>query len=152
MSAKSQLSVPTLAVGALALAVAGCGSSKNSYSGSGSTKANTAAKTPAPAPAPAQVAGQKLKLSADKDGGLYFEPKKLSAKTGSVTLVMTNPKTTGKQHGIAVKGNGIDKDGAVVGPGSTTTITVTLKPGRYHFYCPFDGHAKAGMKGVLTVQ
>ena len=65
---------------------------------------------------------------------------------------MTNPKTTGKQHGIAVKGNGVDKDGAIVGPGATTTITVTLKPGRYHFYCPFDGHAKAGMKGVLTVQ
>ena len=65
---------------------------------------------------------------------------------------MTNPKTTGKQHGIAVKGNGVDKDGAVVAPGATSTITVTLKPGRYHFYCPFDGHAKAGMKGVLTVQ
>ena len=149
MSAKAGLCMPTLAVGALALAAAGCGSSKNSYSGSGSTKSSTPATTPAPKPA---AAGETLKLSADKDGGLYFEPKKLSAKTGAVTLVMTNPKTTGKQHGIAVKGNGVDKDGAIVGPGATTTITVTLKPGRYHFYCPFDGHAKAGMKGVLTVQ
>ncbi|TML75120.1 MAG: hypothetical protein E6G07_13080 [Actinobacteria bacterium] len=147
MSAKCGWCMPTLAAGALALAAVGCGGS--SYSGSSSKKpARTAApQTPAPA-----AAGQKLKLSADKDGGLYFEPKKLAAKTGVVTLVMTNPKTTGKQHGIAVKGNGVDKDGAIVGPGATTTITVTLKPGRYHFYCPFDGHAKAGMKGVLTVQ
>ena len=148
MSARSEWRVPTLAAGAVALAVAGCGSG-NSYSGSSSKQTSTPATPPAPKPA---AGGQTLKLSADKDGGLYFEPKKLSAKAGAVSFVMMNPKTTGKQHGIAVKGNGVDKDGAVVGPVSTSTITVTLKPGRYHFYCPFDGHAKAGMKGVLTVQ
>ena len=151
MSAKSNLCVPTLAAGALALAAGGCGSSNNSYSGSNS-KSNAPSTSSAPQKSAPAAAGEKLKLSADRDGGLYFEPKKLSAKAGAVTFVMTNPKTTGKQHGIAVKGNGVDKDGAVVAPGATSTITVTLKPGRYHFYCPFDGHAKAGMKGVLTVQ
>src|SRR5207237_9447401 len=81
MSAKCGWCMPTLAAGALALAAVGCGGS--SYSGSSSKKpARTAApQTPAPA-----AAGQKLKLSADQDGGLYFEPKKLAAKTGVVTL------------------------------------------------------------------
>ena len=67
MSAKCGWCMPTLAAGALALAAVGCGGS--SYSGSSSKKpARTAApQTPAPA-----AAGQKLKLSADKDGGLYF--------------------------------------------------------------------------------
>ena len=52
---------------------------------------------------------------------------------------------------IAVEGNGVDKDGATVQPGGTSTVTVKLKPGTYTFYCPVDGHKAAGMKGTLTV-
>ena len=32
------------------------------------------------------------------------------------------------------------------------TITVTAKPGVYHFYCSIPGHAQIGMKGTLTVK
>jgi uncharacterized cupredoxin-like copper-binding protein len=56
------------------------------------------------------------------------------------------------QHGIAVEGTGVDKDGSIVGPGKTSTVTVTLKPGKYQFYCPFDGHKAGGMTGTLTVK
>src|SRR5205807_10313053 len=87
MSAKSNLCVPALAVGALALAVGGCGSKSNSYGGSNS-KSNAPATTAAPQKSAPGAAGEKLQLSADKDGGLYFEPKKLSAKAGAVTFVM----------------------------------------------------------------
>ena len=65
---------------------------------------------------------------------------------------MANPSSTGKQHGIAVEGNGVDKDGQIVAPGSTSKITVTLKPGKYEFYCPVDGHKASGMEGTLTVK
>jgi uncharacterized cupredoxin-like copper-binding protein len=145
---QTRLRAPVLAAAALAAgsALAGCGGSDKSKSES-SGAASTPAKPPAQSSPP-----QKLALKADDDGGLYFKPSKLEAKAGAVSLAMENPKTTGKEHGIAVKGNGVDDDGPVVKPGSTATVTATLKPGRYTFYCNYDGHAKRGMKGTLTVK
>jgi uncharacterized cupredoxin-like copper-binding protein len=135
-----QLSLSLTAVGLLVLA-SGCGSSNKKSSSS------SAAKTSAPA-----VAGGALKIEADDDGGLYFEQRKLTAKAGKVTLVMENPKSSGKSHGIGIEGKGVDKDGKIVAPGQSSTITVSLKPGTYTYYCPIPAHEKAGMKGTLTVQ
>ena len=129
--------VPLPLAGALALAA--CGSSNDN-----GTTSSSATSPPA--------AGETVKLSADSDGGLYFEPRKLKAKAGTVKLVMKNPSSTGKSHGIAVEGNGVDKDGPVVAPGGTSKVTANLKPGKYEFYCPFDGHKAAGMTGTLTVR
>jgi uncharacterized cupredoxin-like copper-binding protein len=130
-----------LALLAGAVALSACGSSSDSTSSTPSSSA----------PAPKASAGQTINLKPDADGGLYFEPRKLKAKSGAVTLAMDNPPSTGKQHGIAVEGNGVDKDGQIVSPGSTSTITVTLKPGTYEYYCPVPGHKAAGMKGTLVV-
>ena len=140
--------VPVLPIAALAAAVgvAGCGGNDNSKS-----ESTSAAPAAAQAKKPASPA-QKLSLEADDDGGLYFKPTKLEAKAGAVALVMENPKTTGKEHGIAVKGNGVDQDGPIVQPGKTATVTANLKPGKYTFYCNYDDHAKRGMKGTLTVK
>ena len=92
-------------------------------------------------------------LQADKNGEIKFNKTKLTVKAGKVKLVMSNPKSSGQQHGIAVKGNGLDKDGKIVNPGKTSTVTVTLKKGKtYTFYCPVPGHAALGMKGKITVQ
>jgi len=33
----------------------------------------------------------------------------------------------------------------------TTTAYLTLKKGKYNFYCSVAGHEDAGMKGTLTV-
>jgi uncharacterized cupredoxin-like copper-binding protein len=35
--------------------------------------------------------------------------------------------------------------------GGSKTVTVTLKPGTYSFYCSVPGHKQAGMEGTLTV-
>jgi uncharacterized cupredoxin-like copper-binding protein len=143
----AQLRIPAVAVGALALAIGGCGG--NSYDKSGSNGSGKASSAPASSQGgPAQ----QLKLEADADGGLYFEPRKLKGKAGSIQLVMTNPKSTGKEHGIGIRGNGVDQDGPVVKPGGTATVVAKLKPGKYTFYCNYDQHAKKGMKGTLTVQ
>ncbi len=153
----------TVAVLAAVLAVgaAGCGSSsKKSSSASGSGSGSNAGgayggsggASAAPSSGAMKASGSKVKLAADEEGKLYFNPTKLSAKAGKVTLVMNNPKTTGKMHGIAVEGQGVDKDGKVVGPGSSSTVTVSLKPGKYTFYCPVPGHRQGGMQGTLTVQ
>jgi uncharacterized cupredoxin-like copper-binding protein len=93
-----------------------------------------------------------LKLSASRTGALKFSKKTLSAKAGTVKLVMSNPSSSGIRHGIAVEGKGVDKDGPIVKPGKKSTLTVKLKKaGKYEFYCPFDSHKKLGMKGSLTI-
>jgi plastocyanin len=93
-----------------------------------------------------------LRLQADPHGKIRYNKKTLTAKSGTVTIVMSNPKGSGVQHGIAAQGNGIDKDGKIVTPGKTSTLTLRLKPGRYTFYCNFDGHKGLGMKGTLIVK
>jgi uncharacterized cupredoxin-like copper-binding protein len=98
------------------------------------------------------ASGQTLKLSADPKGKLRFNTTKLTTTHGRVTLVMTNPRSSGIPHAIGVQGNGLDKDGKTARPGARSQITVTLKKGTYNFYCPVDGHRAAGMKGKLVVR
>ena len=94
---------------------------------------------------------QTVATSANPSGGLTFTKTNLKAKSGNVTLVMTNPSSSGVAHGIGIEGNGVDKDGQVVSPGSKSTVTVTLEPGKYEFYCPIPSHKAAGMTGTLIV-
>jgi uncharacterized cupredoxin-like copper-binding protein len=147
-----KLTIPSAALCAAlaAFAVAGCGSdNKSSSSASSDTGASS---TPAPAPASGSGGGasSNVQLSADSSGQLKFDKPSLSAKAGNVTITMDNPSPV--QHGIAVEGNGVDKDGKTVGTGGKSTVTLALKPGKYEFYCPVDGHKDAGMKGELTVK
>jgi uncharacterized cupredoxin-like copper-binding protein len=137
-------------------AVAGCGSSNNSSS-SGSTASSNTTAAPAPAattPKPASSGGggasSNLQLTADSSGQLKFDKTSLSTKAGNVTITMTNPSPVA--HAIGVEGNGVDKNGSTVQTGGKSTVTVSLKPGKYTFYCPVDGHRAAGMQGTLTVK
>lgn len=122
------------ACGAIALAVAGAG-------------AATAA-----AGQRVHASASKARLKADPNGGLEFNKRKIKVSAGRVTLVMRNPSTSMTDHGIAIEGNGVDKEGKVVGPGRKSRVTVRLKRGRYVFYCPAPGHRQAGMKGKLIVR
>jgi plastocyanin len=145
--------VVPLAAACVALVVAGCGSSdnKSDSSTSASTPPPTQTQTSTtPAPSGGSGAGGNLKLSADPSGQLKFDKSSLTAKAGKVTLVMDNPSSV--PHAVAVEGNGVDKDGETVGKGGVSQVAVDLKPGKYEFYCPVDGHKDAGMKGTLTVK
>jgi uncharacterized cupredoxin-like copper-binding protein len=95
---------------------------------------------------------QRLRLTADPQGAFRFNTTRLSAHAGKVTVVMSNPSTTGLTHGIAVQGRGVDKDGPRVAAGGTSRVTVTLKKGTYTFYCPVDGHRGLGMHGTIVVR
>ncbi|MEA2431939.1 MAG: hypothetical protein QOF65_1813 [Thermoleophilaceae bacterium] len=146
---KPNVPAAALCAALAALAVAGCGSSDKKSSSSSSSSQ----PAPAPAPAPAKAGGGKssnLTLAADSGGQLKFDKTTLKSKAGNVTITMDNPSPV--QHAIGVRGNGVDKDGKPVGMGGKSSITVPLKPGRYIFYCPVDGHEAAGMKGILTVK
>jgi uncharacterized cupredoxin-like copper-binding protein len=144
------LSTTAFALAAATLAIAGCGGSSDNSSSTKSSKTTAATKTSS-ATASAG-AGSTVSLSAATGGKIAFDKKTLSAKAGKVTLDMKNPSSSGIPHAVAVEGQGVDKDGATAQPGSSSKVTVTLKPGKYEFYCPVDGHKQQGMKGTLTVQ
>jgi plastocyanin len=138
----------TLALALAAVALAGCGSSNKEKAASTSTPTPTATATAASGGASAG-GGQVVKLAADPSA-LKFDKSTLTAKAGKVTLSMANP--SGLPHAVSIEGKGVDKDGNTVQKGGTSTVTATLKPGSYEFYCPVDGHRQAGMEGKLTVK
>lgn len=90
-------------------------------------------------------------VSATESNGLGFSKKKIKVAKGSVTLKMKNPKGNVLDHNIAIRGNGVSKKGKEVGPGGTSTVTASLKKGKYTFYCTVSDHEADGMKGRLKV-
>jgi plastocyanin len=91
-----------------------------------------------------------LEIDADPTGQLKFLASSASGTAGKITLRMKNASSV--PHDIAVKGNGVGQVGPIVSGGGTSTVTTTLKPGTYTFYCSVDGHEAAGMKGTLTIK
>ncbi len=90
-----------------------------------------------------------LKLAANPGGLLSYDTKQLIAKTGKVTITMTNMAPLA--HNVT-----ITQGSAVLGAtptfqGGSRTLTLSLKPGTYTFYCSVPGHRQAGMEGTLTV-
>src|SRR2546426_820520 len=70
---------------------------------------------------------------------------------GTVTFSITNAGSI--PHGFEVEGRGIEKEIAVIQPGASDTLTLTLEPATYEVYCPVgeDSHKKLGMETHLKV-
>lgn len=113
----------------LGIGLAGCGGGK------------PAASAPDRAAAVVTVRETEFKLS----------PSTLTVRrSGPISFKAVNGGKVG--HSLEVEGNGVEKRIAgTIAPGASRTLTVTLKPGRYTWYCPVGGHERLGMKGVLTV-
>jgi plastocyanin len=99
---------------------------------------------------PAQGGGETLKLSSPPDGSLVFEPNKLTAKAGSVTIDYDNPSPV--DHSVAIEAGGETLDESEIAADATLTATADLEPGRFVYYCTVPGHREAGMVGTLTVK
>jgi plastocyanin len=99
---------------------------------------------------PVTAQNGKLQIDADPNGQLKFLASSASAKAGQVTINMKNASSV--PHDIGVKGNGVNQVGSIVQNGGTSTVSISLKPGTYTFFCSVDGHEAAGMKGTLTVK
>ena len=69
-----------------------------------------------------------------------------TVKPGRVTFLIHNASPA--LHDFAIGGH----RSKTIGPGKSTTLTVTLKPGRYLYTCTVDSHAELGMKGFLRVR
>ena len=102
------------------------------------------------APTPTQQGTSQLKLSADPTGNLKFSTDALSAKAGNVRITLTNPAPV--PHNITLQTPAGTKGGPTVAKGGTSTVTGTLKPGKYVYYCSVPGHRQAGMQGELTIK
>ncbi len=144
----SKASSLALAVGLFALS--GCGSSSNSTSSSASTPATPTTSSAPAAAAAATGAAQTLSLAANTEGQLKYNTTSLSAKAGKVSIDVTY--TAPLSHNVTVA----TSSGTVVGAtptfqGGSKTLTLSLKPGSYKFYCSVPGHRMAGMEGTLTV-
>ncbi len=96
----------------------------------------------------ANVAGA-LQLATDPSGQLSYDNKQLSAKAGSVSITLTNSSPL--EHNLTIAQGGTVFGATPTFVGASKTLTVTLKPGRYTFYCSVPGHRQAGMEGTLTV-
>ena len=76
----------------------------------------------------------------------HFKLSKTSVPHGSVTFTVVNK---GKlAHDFKIAG----KKTALIKPGKSAKLTVTLKKGKSAYLCTVPGHAAAGMKGTLTVK
>jgi uncharacterized cupredoxin-like copper-binding protein len=69
-----------------------------------------------------------------------------TVKAGRVTFVIHNASPA--MHDFVIAGH----RSKTIGPGKTTTLIVSLKPGRYLYKCSVDSHADLGMKGFLRVR
>jgi plastocyanin len=106
--------------------------------------------TPAPASSPAPgKAGAQLQLAANPSGLLAYDTKQLSAKAGTVTITFTNNSPL--EHNVTIAEGAKVLGATPTFKGGSKTLTLTLKPGKYVFYCSVPGHRQAGMEGTLSV-
>jgi plastocyanin len=104
------------------------------------------------APAPPVAGGGSLQLAADPSGVLRFTKTALTARAGRVTITFTNKSPL--SHNLTIEQGA---SGPIVGAtptfdGGSKTLTVTLSPGTYTFFCSVPGHREAGMHGALKVR
>jgi plastocyanin len=95
------------------------------------------------------IAAQAGKLTIDAVDGTAFQSTQATAPTGKLTVDMPNKSPL--EHNIELHGVAGAK-GKIIPQGQTSTFTVTLKPGKYTYFCAVPGHEAAGMKGTLTVK
>jgi plastocyanin len=91
-----------------------------------------------------------VEIDADPTGQLKFLASSATATPGHVTIRMKNMSSV--PHDIAIRGAAASQIGPIVTNGGVSTVSASLKPGTYTFYCSVDGHEAAGMKGTLTVK
>ena len=119
-------------------------------SGGSSAKATVAPVTKTGREAASGSGSSSLKEEADPQGQLAYATRNLSAPAGRVTISFTNMSPL--MHNMTIAQGSKVLGATPTFQGGTKTLTLSLKPGTYVFYCSVPGHRAAGMEGKLTVQ
>lgn len=97
-------------------------------------------------PASAGQTASTVSVTAGKPSELRFTVLPKTVTKGIVTFRVTNKGAL--SHDFKIGG----KVTALLKPGKTATLKVTLKAGKAAYLCTVPGHAAAGMKGVITAK
>ena len=106
---------------------------------------------------PARSAGTIVNVVAGKPSEFKFQLSASSVKHGSVTFKVTDGGALPHDFKICSSPKGGSATScagtatALISPGGSATLKVTLKSGTYEYLCTVSGHAAAGMKGDLKV-
>jgi len=120
--------------------------------GAPSTSAAAAPQQPASTKAagkPAAPASTTLKLAAAAGAALAYDTKQLKAKAGKVSIAFSNSSPI--EHNVTVAQSSRVLGATPTFTSGSKTLTLTLAPGTYAFYCSVPGHRQAGMEGTLSV-
>ena len=98
--------------------------------------------------APQRTTASVVHIAADASG-LKYNKTSMWTKAGHVTVVFTNRSHI--RHNVRLEIGEREYGGTKTIGHGTTSVTLTLKKGRYHFYCSVPGHEDAGMSGYLHV-
>jgi plastocyanin len=81
---------------------------------------------------------------------MYIELSEDSFAPGEYTIEVVNEGNA--THDLVVERDGADVAASdTIGPGESTTLTVTLEAGDYVFYCSVGNHRAMGMETDVTV-
>lgn len=81
--------------------------------------------------------------------GLRYDQKVVRAHAGRIKIVFLNRSAIKHNVNIESGEHELGKTATIVR--RTTSMIVTLKRGKYNFYCSVPGHEDAGMHGTLVV-
>jgi plastocyanin len=126
-----------LALAALTLAVAACGGDDGEES-----------DEPAAANGDGGGDGETIHIAADPSGALSYDQTELTASAGEITIELTNESSV--PHDVTLED--VEGGATEIITEDTASVTVTLEPGTYTFFCSVAGHRAAGMEGTLTVE
>src|SRR5581483_10794399 len=85
----------------------------------------------------------------EKDFSISIAGGNTLPKAGKYTFVVTNKGPA--SHNLTITGPGVSNAATpTFGPG-TKDLTVTLKAGKYDFFCSVPGHKALGMNADVTV-
>ena len=81
--------------------------------------------------------------------GLRYDQKAVHARPGRIKVIFLNRSSLKHNVNVELGEHEFGKSATIVR--AATTFYVTLKAGKYNFYCSVPGHEDAGMHGTLVV-